>query len=242
MKKWKLPRLSRGQRIVRNLVFWMLTAVFVWGLYDFPLPPRLAFRRMERENLLGRSDIQGVFQNGGDLWIVFGVQGDQVVFSGPFEPEFWPRAEEGPVLIPIENFGSFPTEVLFAAADVPEGTVSAVLELSADGWTASSGNGKSFSGSREKPEEDLPWIPWACSCRVEGRLLKDGGVLFQVTREEAPLEDVIFWLLSIRNTYQQSAGARGLNCRMEAVFYDKTGTELGRAALDNLGGGETNDP
>ena len=79
MKKWKLPRLSRGGKVLRNLGAALLLAVLAWGFTEFRLPdPYLDFRRAERANWVGPSEIQGVFQTKYDRWAV-GTCGDQVL-------------------------------------------------------------------------------------------------------------------------------------------------------------------
>ena len=51
-------RLSRGWQTVRNLLLCLLLILLSWGLAGYPLFfPRLEFRRLERENLLPRSEI-----------------------------------------------------------------------------------------------------------------------------------------------------------------------------------------
>lgn len=38
MKKRPFPRLSRGGKILRNLLLTLMLAVFLWGLNDFRVP------------------------------------------------------------------------------------------------------------------------------------------------------------------------------------------------------------
>ena len=71
------------------------------------------------------------------------------------------------------------------------------------------------------------------------RLLKEGGVLFRVPVDDrASMEGTLLRQLARRYTYEQSAALRGLNCRMEAVFYGEDGRELGRAELATPEDGE----
>lgn len=52
------PRLSRGQKTVRNLLLLLLILVYWWGECGYPLFfPTLEFRRLERQNLLPRGEI-----------------------------------------------------------------------------------------------------------------------------------------------------------------------------------------
>lgn len=65
-KKWKLPRLGRRGKTVRNLALALLLAVPVWGQYGFPLPTaELEFRRQERRLLLPESEIVYTFEDWG---------------------------------------------------------------------------------------------------------------------------------------------------------------------------------
>lgn len=74
---------------------------------------------------------------------------------------------------------------------------------------------------------------------IEGEPLKEGGVLFRVPVDDrASMEGTLLRQLARRYTYEQSAALRGLNCRMEAVFYGEDGRELGRAELATPEDGE----
>ena len=58
VRKPRRFRLSRGWQIARNLLLGLLLVVLAWGMAGYPLfLPRLEFRRLERENLLPRSEI-----------------------------------------------------------------------------------------------------------------------------------------------------------------------------------------
>ena len=60
LKAWadgKLP-LSRGKKLVLNLVIVALAGLWLWGLADYPLPTaELEFRRMERRCMLPESEL-----------------------------------------------------------------------------------------------------------------------------------------------------------------------------------------
>lgn len=258
MKNRRLPRLPRGWRIARNLTLALLILAYIWNWYGCPIPdPRLNFRRAEWRNMIGPSDIQGVFQAGEwdhSCWVV-GREEDQVVlltsrnWSGGLL-YFWPKAAEGPALVPVptRQWSEFGREREIMAVDVPEGTASARLELTMGCWHCKD---LSFyqmtSASPEAFDEEPLW--WERTCTADGALLKDGGVLFRVispdehtdasvniaTVERTVLGQVVNW-----DTYRRSANLRGIDCHMEAVFYDKTGAELGRAALATPEGGGTN--
>ena len=52
------PRLGRRGKTIRNLLLTLILAVLIWGQFNYPLPTaELEFRRLERTNLLPRSEI-----------------------------------------------------------------------------------------------------------------------------------------------------------------------------------------
>lgn len=60
LKTWtdRLPRLSRGKKLVLNLVVTALAGGWLWGLAGYPLPTaELEFRRLERQCLVPRSEL-----------------------------------------------------------------------------------------------------------------------------------------------------------------------------------------
>lgn len=241
-RRIRLPRLSRGWRTVRNLAVVLVCLYVLWARAGYPLPTaELEFRRLERENLLGRSEIQGIFEGIYHHRTVFGTQGDQVLVSYyDFRTlEYWSREESGPTLFPASEFNPYPNELQFAAADLPEGTASARLEMTVDCWFAANHDGgRSFSALEGGyPRDDsLTWKQWTRDYQAEGELLKEGGVLFRVPRGDAEgtvsIERDLFWMLTRQQTFlYQSDEARGVNCHMEAAFYDEAGRELGRASL-----------
>lgn len=249
-RRIRLPRLSRGWRIVRNLAVALACLYALWARAGWPLPtPELEFRRLERENLLGRSEIQGIWEKNNINRIVFGTQGDQVLVSryNIRTLESWPKEKSGATLFPASELNPYPGELLFAAADLPAGTASARLDMTIDCWFATDGeSGTRISGLQGgRPRDDsLNWNQWTRDYRAEGKLLKEGGVLFRVPRGDADgtvsIERDLFSMLTQWNTYlYQPAERRGVNCRMEAVFYGADGAELGRAALSTPEDGDS---
>ena len=247
-RRLRLPRLSRRWRIVRNLAVALICLYALWARADYPLPTaELEFRRLERENLLGRSEIQGAFQGTYKRDVVYGVQGDQVLVGRGWGLEYWPREEAGPTLISVSEYFTYAREMLFAAADVPEGTASARLNMTIDCWYAPNPGGGTSISAREggyPPDNGLDWKHWERDYQAEGELLKEGGVLFRVLREDGAsveqlLEETLFSMLARKNTYWQPDTVRGVNCRIEAVFYDESGAELDRAVLSTPEGGKT---
>ena len=78
-KKWKglwarRPRLSRGQKTVRNFLLCIPILIGFWGLFGYPLPTaEMEFRRMERTRLLPRSEL--VLRDGeGDITAADGTR------------------------------------------------------------------------------------------------------------------------------------------------------------------------
>ena len=92
------------------------------------------------------------------------------------------------------------------------------------GWT--------FSSQPEQPG-DLPPLTqqWEKTYSAAGELLKDGAVLFHIAVEEdqdegGPPEDLILSDTDEWDLYWSGLDRRGVDCAMEAVFYDAEGREL----------------
>lgn len=249
-RRIRLPRLSRGWRIIRNLAVALVCLYALWARAGYPLPtPELEFRRLERENLLGRSEIQGIFQASSRDRTIFGTQGDQVLigYHSGRTLESWPKEKSGPTLFLASKYNSsFTEELLIAAADLPEGTASARLDMTIDCWFASPEDGTTRISALEGgcPRDDsLDWNHWERDYQAEGELLKEGGVLFRVPRGDGKavsIEQDLFWILNRENTFlYQTSAARGVNCHMEAVFYGEDGGELGRAVLSTPEDGDS---
>lgn len=245
MRKWKLPRLSRGGKILRNLGAAVLLAVLAWGFTEFRLlDPYLDFRRAERANWAGPSEIQGVFQTKYDRWAV-GTCGDQVLLQIDHDRGFsyWPRKEAETTLVPVPDRRMGQGDIWVAAVDVPEGTAAARLGLTVSFW---------YSVLREKDAVHIQYsagremgewkfgapTQWKKTYDIPGELLKDGGVVFHAAPEDeeddveqSALSDTCDWQI----WYTADRDWRPINCAMEAVFYDEAGGELGRAALRTPG-------
>lgn len=126
MRKWwsKLKRRLKSVSRRDQTVFYLMWSVFllfgIWLRMGYPLPTmELEFRRMERQNLLPRSEIifadtKGIDYSGGEnfsvsLWqpTFLGIAGDRVTAAVYVHREQWSAAsyplEEGPTPIP---FGS----------------------------------------------------------------------------------------------------------------------------------------
>lgn len=241
LRLWRSrPRLSRGWRTVRNLAAVLICLCVLWARAGYPLPTaELEFRRLERQNLLPPSELQGVFRRE-NQWVVVGLREDGVLFSEDRALDRWPRSGAGAALVPIGRWVW--TELDVMAVDVPQGTASARLDMALDCWYYLRGDGWSASGEKGGTlgENMDGWKRWAKDFHIEGELLKEGGILFRVPVEDhESMEYELLRLLAKQNTYRQSAKVRGLNCHMQAVFYGQDGRELGRAALSTLEDGET---
>lgn len=119
------PRLTRGQKLVRNLGLCTRLLLWFWGMADYPLPTaELEFRRLERTSLLPRSEIvlapptyrsyltvskedrTFVARDGTELtlrgrWFV-GVTEDRATAAlGGESISTVPLAETGPTLVPL---------------------------------------------------------------------------------------------------------------------------------------------
>lgn len=142
----RLPRLSRGWRIVRNIGAALVVLSLAWAQLLFPLgDAERNFRRMERVNLLVPSEV--VFQSDGprpalvglrDGWALVGrhlggTLGDWNVCRYPME--------EGVTVLPLGEIlryggGTITSGQGLLAFGLPEeaGMIHGVLDLSREGW------------------------------------------------------------------------------------------------------------
>ena len=249
MKKHRLPRLSRGGKILRNLAVVGLLLVFGWGCVDFPIrDPYRSFRRAEQGELVGPSEYQGDFRTTRDVWAI-GTYREQVLLHEEDMVGFecWPRSQSGPTLVPVPESRLMEGEAWFVAVDVPEGAASARLELEMSCYYTeqrrTTGYGRQICATLDVPggqwQYGTPQL-WEKTYSVDGVFLEEGGVLFHVLPESEDDQDVEWNLLGRLyewETYEpREAAYRAMNCFAEAVFYDEMGTELGRAALGTSDG------
>lgn len=236
MKRRRLPRLSRGWKLALSIPALLIAVCFLasaWaGIKKERWDPVREFRMAERSCWVGPSDIQcaGV-----------GTYMDQVVIlDAKYFLKYWPRDPAGPTLVPLYQYD-------FVAVDVPEGTARAELTLELSFYYFPSPLESSYIYTtyavRERAEQEWeeagPADLWQETYITQGVLQKEGGVLFQVKpktsdiqEEETPNWDS--WALlevSDRSIYSQDPWENGAQAKMEAVFYDETGAELGRAEL-----------
>lgn len=244
MKKWSLPPLSRGKKVVRNLLFALLLLIFAWGCIGFQIgDPYRSFRRAEGEGWVGPADYQGDFHTTWDGWAV-GTYQDQVLLH--LEDyrwfEYWPRSEEGATLLPVPEDRLLEGESWFVAVDVPEGTTSAKLELTLSAYYTENhtpnGVGRQICATLDIPGGQWQYGQpkrWERTYVVEGERLDEGGVLFHVTPQEADDRSIERMMLSYSYEWEiynrEDPAYRAINCLGEAIFYDANDNELGRAVL-----------
>jgi len=240
VKRIKLPRLSRGGRILKNLLLSALCIILAWGFTDFQInDPYRSFRRAERANWVGPAQIQAVFQGRyKDVWTV-GTYEDQVLFhENDFSFfEYWKRRSEGPELIPTPDSRIRAGEAWIVAVDVPEGTAAAELSMNiaCHYWQMNNSLNMSAVPKKSCPDYfDRTYV-------IQGELLEDGGVLFHVTPQDE--EGTQIYKLEVAligrayewmTYYYEHEDYRAINCSMEAVFYDDAGRELARAELKTV--------
>ena len=238
-KIFTLPRLDRKGKIVRNLVLTLAFLGVLWAGMGYPLPTaEMEFHRLERSNLRQPSDIQGIVDTRYERWVVASYQ-DQVILwrDGGTSLEYWPRAAEGATLVPVPENRLDMGEIWVVAADVPEGTASARLELTVRCWYRRDDVGWSFDNQAEQPGGRPPLTErWEKTYSAQGQLLEDGAVLFRVAAEEEMwevqnLEKAILDSACQWKIYWMEQDQRDVDCHMEAVFYDRADRELGRAEL-----------
>ena len=208
-----LPSLSRGWKVVRNLLLTAVILVLFWGKLEYPMPSReLAFRRAEQAAWMGPSQLQMV---GGSQWEAVGTCQDQVLIqTGKYILDIWPRKESGPTLVPC--YGAV------LAVDVPRDTASAQLEVCLEAASPAS-----------RPLEAV--------CMAEGVRQEAGGILFSLPQAEegtrgAEMEEALSAAVRRETDRTENPACR---VRMEAVFYSETGGVLARAELatENWEGG-----
>ena len=244
MKKFKLPPLSRGWKVIRNLALTAVVLVFVWGLTDFYInDPYLSFRRAERANWVGPSEIQAVFRVGTNRMRV-GTYQDQVLIQEHGDSNrltFLPRKEEINLIPEPGHYGRIhATGPWVLAVDVPEEAALAQLRLETACYYAEEiredGESRQFS-----PVLDVEWrLPnpkqWEKTYAFQGEFLEDGGVLFRLPGEfeiDHDIEQLVLGYAVEESTYNDPPEVRGIDCTMKAIFYNEEGREVGRAELSS---------
>ena len=246
-------RLSRGQKIVRNLLLAVLAGFLVWVNARAPLPPELAFRRVQRENFLTPyAQFLGVCEADDfrwgvgltDRWLVFGELDSHQL-------ELWPLEGDGPMVVPAPGRYSRGVEELgFVAVNAPEGTASARLAATVSCWYTHTDTGThstwSYWASEDQDWEGLTPTYWENTYVLEGEPLAEGAFFFRLPKlEHSENQTIEFyarghladWSLYLSQVYQEDPGRRDAACTLTAVFFDDQGRALGQAELTDAGGG-----
>lgn len=183
--------------------------------------------------------LQGVIEVGGSRFLV-GADDRNILISQHRDWEIFAFSRDpGPALAPLPGSISWDAAWI-VAVDVPEGTASSRLELTASVYYAV-GSGIEYSGT---PDDlwryEAPSQHWERSYEVEGQMLEDGGIVFYLPPtmekkgafQEWELERAVLGRLGEWNNYREGTGsAHDVNCHMEATFYGEDGDELGRTTL-----------
>lgn len=78
----RLPRLPRKWKLVRNVICSLLAVYFIWVFFDCrSVTAVAAFRRMEREEMVGPSEIVYRTEIGEQVWFVGKVSDGYPVFA-----------------------------------------------------------------------------------------------------------------------------------------------------------------
>lgn len=239
MKTWRLPRLSRGGMIIRNLAVTAFALVFLWGLLDFPiLPPYLSYRRAERAGWVGPSNYQGALELERETWAV-GTTEDWVLFHMGDWPtfEYWPKAGAGATLCPVPLWTLDSGERYIVAVDLPEGTTWTELEATISCWALPEEYGRVSAAGLESDtwtkRVETPEY-WTKTYGIAGDIQKEGAAFYPLFSEDTEPNSLELWNIERAcdwTTYQTEQKYRYVNCEMEAVFYDQNRSELGRARL-----------
>ncbi|OUQ78372.1 hypothetical protein [Flavonifractor sp. An100] len=245
---WSLPRLGRKGKILRNLALTLVLVGLVWGALGCPLPPALAFRRLELRYLREPSQIVAQVEQNGDPFVV-GFTSEEVVL-GDLEGgalSFWNWPEEGTGLMVAAGLRNayVPTTWLLSM-DAPEKAVSARLELELSAWMTRIGfDGELLVLALPTALDGDYWQEsWTYS--VEGERLPCGEFLFRIdAQDQTPWQDaprngvgeqMALAQLSWESlyTWAEPGGEHNPEFLALATFYDQTGAEVGQARLSPL--------
>ena len=99
------------------------------------------------------------------------------------------------------------------------------------------GVGRQYSAIEDPPGGWKYWPVkrWEKDYQAEGQLLEGGAFLFRIQPENEEKSSAEAWFLSNArewSLYTTARERREMDCRMEAVFYDSSGREVGRAGLE----------
>jgi len=140
-----MARRTYGLRCLRNFLLAVVVALLLWIAKNYPLPPEMDLHRMERQQLLERSEVVLTLPGTrtGDYDLLLGVT-DRYIHSaatrkGNGELVVWDRNPDGPTLVTLAEGVSYSDRgaaiyryPVLAAVDPPMRTVYARLELVLD--------------------------------------------------------------------------------------------------------------
>lgn len=245
---WSLPRLGRRGKILRNLALTLVLLGLVWGALGCPLPPALAFHRLELRYMREPSQIVAQVEQNGDPFVV-GFTPEEAVL-GDLEGgslTIWNRPEEGTgLMVAAGRRNAYVPTTWLLSMGAPEGAVSARLELELSAWMTRIGS------DGELLVLDLPGVrdgdywqeSWTYS--VEGERLSCGEFLFRVdAQDQTPWqnapgnqvgEQMALAQLSWEGLYTWAEPGRKHNPEFLALatFYDPSGAAVGEARLSAL--------
>ena len=127
-------------RTARNLLITALLGILIWAVNGCPLPMKMAFRQMERQNLVDRSEIVWTYRSArpGDRDMIVGLTPDAVhTYARSYRFYVFPRRDSG-TLVPLpdrtryQDGGSSYLGPSFLVPDPPARAVSAQLTVTLD--------------------------------------------------------------------------------------------------------------
>ena len=240
---WALPRLGRRGKVIRNFVLSAVLLVLVWAALGSPLPPSLAFHRLELRYLREPSQIVAQVEQNGETYVV--GFGEQQAVLGDLEGgslSFWNLPEEGTGLMVVagQRAVNAPTTWLLSM-NAPEEAVTAHLEMELSAWMVKIG------ADRDEIVLELPTVRegeywqerWTYS--VEGQRLASGEFLFRVdAHDQTPWqeahggrvgEQMALAELAWEYLYTQAGSEHNPDFLSQAMFYDERGECIGEARL-----------
>ena len=128
---WGLPRLGRRGKVIRNFILSAVLLILVWVALGSPLPPPLAFRRLELRYLREPSQIVAQVEQDGETYVV--GFGEQEAVLGDLEGDslsFWNLPEQRTVNVPT---------TWLLSMNAPEEAATAHLEMELSAWMVKMG-------------------------------------------------------------------------------------------------------
>lgn len=238
-----LPRLGRRGKVIRNFILSAVLLALVWTALGSPLPPSLAFHRLELRYLREPSQIVAQVEQDGDTYVVGFAEQEAVL--GDLEGgglSFWKLPEEGTGLMVAAGQRAVNVSTTWLLSmNAPEEAVTAHLEMELSAWMVKIG------ADRDEIVLELPAVRegkywqehWTYS--VEGQRLPAGEFLFRVDAhdqtswQEAPGgrvgEQMALAELAWDYLYTQSGPEHNPDFFAKATFYNEQGETVGEACL-----------